>query len=35
MKFLGHIITPEHIKMDFKKITIIKNWKMLINIKKI
>ena len=35
MEFLRYIITPEYIKMDFKKIAIIKNWKVLINIKKV
>ena len=35
MEFFGYIITSEHIKINFKKIAIIKNWKILINIKEI
>ena len=35
MEFLGYIITPEYIKINLKKIVTIKNWKMLINIKKV
>ena len=35
MEFLGYIITLKYIKIDFKKIAIIKDWKMLINIKEI
>ena len=33
MKFLKYIITPEHIKINLKKIVIIKDWKIFINIK--
>ena len=35
MEFLGYIITPEYIKINLKKIVIIKDWKVPINIKKI
>ena len=35
MEFFGHIITPEYIKINFKKIVIVKDWKVLINIKKV
>ena len=35
MEFLGYIITSEYIKIDFKKIATIKDWKIFINIKKI
>ena len=35
MEFLGYIITPEHIKIDLKKIAVIKDWKVPINIKEI
>ena len=35
MEFLGHIITPEYIKINLKKIVTIKNYKVLTNIKKI
>ena len=35
MEFSKHIITPEYIKINLKKIAIIKNWKMPISIKEI
>ena len=35
MEFLGYIITPKHIKINLKKIVIIKNWKILTSIKEI
>ena len=35
MEFFGYIITPEYIKINLKKIAIIKDWKMLTNIKEI
>ena len=35
VKYLGHIITPRKIRINPKKITIIKDWKMSTSIKKI
>ena len=35
IKYFGYIITPGKIRMDLKKIAIIKNWKMLTNIKEV
>ena len=35
MEFLGYIITPEYIKIDFKKIVTIKDWKVFISIKEV
>ena len=35
MEFCKYIITFKYIKINLKKIAIIKNWKMFINIKKV
>ena len=35
VEFLGHIITPEHIRMDPKKIATIKDWKVPTSVKEV